>query len=71
MDPYVLDNLKLRAKDEDIDHMQVFKAIGETDAIFSDYKNSSGSKESIGIYDKANNVFWNIISIGRIFSISH
>ena len=62
MDPYVLDNLRLRAKNEDIDYMQIFKVIDETDAFLSDYKNSSGSKESIGNYEKANNAFWNAIS---------
>ena len=62
IDPYVLVNLRLRAKNECIDYMQVFWAIDKTDAFFSEYKNSSGSKESIGIYDKANNVFWNAIS---------
>ena len=62
IDPYVLDNLRLRAKNEDIDHMLVFKVIDETDAILSDYKNSFGSKESISNYEKANNVFCNAIS---------
>ena len=62
MEPDVLYNLYLRAKNEDIDHIQIFKAIDETDAFLSEYKNSSGSKESIGNYDNANNVFWNAIS---------
>ena len=70
MDPYVLDNLRLRLKSEDINYMQVFKALDETDAFLSEYKNSSGSKESIGNYDKANNVFWNSISIcNSIFQV--
>ena len=60
MDPYVLDNLRLRAKSENIDYMQVFKAIDKTDAFLSEYE--SDSQESIGNYDKANNVFWNAIS---------
>ena len=62
MDPYVLDNLRLLAKDKEIDCMQVLMAIGETDAFLSEYENSYDSKESIGNYDKANNVFWNAIS---------
>ena len=62
MDYYVLDNLRLLAKDEEIDCMQVLKAIDKTDAVLSEHKNSSGSKESIGNYDKANNVFWNALS---------
>ena len=57
IDPYVLDNLRLRANGKGIDCTQVLKEIDETDAILS-----SGSKESIGNYDKANNVFWNAIS---------
>ena len=64
VDYYVLDNLRLRAKNVDIDYMQVFKAIDKTDAFLSEYKNSSGSKEPIGNYDKAKNVFWNAIAIG-------
>ena len=68
MDPYVLDNLRLLAKDKEIDCMQVLRAISETDAFLSEYENSSDSKESIGNYDKANNVFWNAISAyNRIF----
>ena len=35
MDPYVLDNLRLRVKNEDINYMQVFKALDETDAFLS------------------------------------
>ena len=70
MEPDVLYNLYLRAKNEDIDHMQIFKAIDETDAFLSEYKNSSGSKESIGNYDKANNVFWNAVSAcNNIFQV--
>ena len=63
MDPYVLDNLRLRAKNEVIDYMQVFKEIDETDGFLSEYKNVSGSKDTIGNYDKANTVFWNAISV--------
>ena len=68
MDPYVLDNLRLRAINEDIDYMLVFKAIDKTDAFLSEYV--SDSQESIGNYDKANNVFWNAISAcNRIFNV--
>ncbi len=63
MDPYVMDNLRLRVKDEDIDYTRVLKAIDETDAILSEHNNSACSKESIGSYDKANNIFWNAISV--------
>ena len=62
IDPYVMDNVRLRLKGEDIDYMQVFRAIDKTDAILSEYKHASDSKNPIGNYDKANNVFWNAIS---------
>ncbi len=62
MDPYVLDNLRLRAKNEDIDYKKVIEVINETDAILSEYENASGSKESIRNFDKASNVFWNALS---------
>ena len=70
IDPYVLENLRLMAKSEDIDYMQVLMAIDETDAFLSEYENLYGSKESVGNYDKANNAFWNSISAcNRIFQV--
>ena len=62
IDSYVLANLRLRAKEE-INCTQIINAVDETDAFFPDYMYSFDSKESISTYDKANNVFWNAVSV--------
>ena len=62
IDNYVLDNLCYRAKDVNIACKYILSAIEETDAILPDYENVSDSKDHIGNYDMANNVFWNAIS---------
>ena len=70
MDSYVMDNLCLIAKDEDIDYTHILKSIDEKDAILTEHESLYGSRESIGNYDKANNVFWNTISVwNSIFNI--
>ena len=63
IDKYILDNFHYRKKDVSLAYKCVLKAIEETDAILSDYENVSDSKEYLGNYDKANNVFCNAISI--------
>ena len=68
LDSYVLENLQLLAKNENIEEKWIFKAIDKTDCILPDYANSSDAKENVGNFDKANNTFFNIISaINYIF----
>lgn len=62
IDKYVLDNLRFRAKDVNAACKFVLSALEETDAILPDYDNEYASKEHIGNYDMANNVFWNAVS---------
>lgn len=63
LDNYVLDNLRYMAKDVNTACKCVLSAIEETDAILPDYEKVSYSKEHLGNYDMANNVFWNAVSI--------
>ena len=68
LDSYVLENLQLLAKNENIEEKWIFKAIEKTDCILPDYANSSDAKGNVGNLDKANNTFFNIISaINYIF----
>ena len=68
LDSYVLENLQLLAKNENIEEKWIFKAIDKTDCILPDYANSSDAKGNVGNFDKANNTFFNIISaINYIF----
>ena len=62
IDKYTLDNLRYSAKDVNIACKCVLGAIKETDAILPDYVNVSDSKEYLGNYAMANNVFWNALS---------
>ena len=72
LDYYVLDNFRYMAKDVNTACKCVLSAIEETDAILSTYENVSDSKERIGNYDMANNVFWNAVSAcNRLFQIEN
>ena len=62
LDNYVLDNFRYMAKGVNTACKCVLSAIEETDAILPIYENVSDSKERIGNYDMANNVFWNAVS---------
>jgi len=72
LDNYVLDNFRYMAKGVNTACKCVLSAIEETDAILPTYENVSDSKERIGNYDKANNVFWNAVSAcNRLFQIEN
>ena len=62
LDYSVLDNFRYMAKGVNTACKCVLSAIEETDAILPIYENVSDSKERIGNYDMANNVFWNAVS---------
>ena len=62
LDNYVLDNFCYMARGVNTACKCVLSAIEETDAILPTYENVSDSKEHIGNYDMANNVFWNAVS---------
>ena len=63
LDDYVLENLYYRAKSGAIEYPLILTAIEKTDAFLPDYANTYDLNESIGNYDKANNTFWNAVSI--------
>ena len=63
LDDDVLENLYYRVEGVAIECAWILSAIEKTDAFLPDYVNTYGSKESIGNYGRANNTFWNAVSI--------
>ena len=62
LDEYIFDNLQLLSN-KGIDYQSIYKSIDKTDCLLPDYVNLAGAKVHIGNYDKANNTFFNAVSI--------
>lgn len=62
LDSYVLNNLSLTQTNYEGFHW-ILEGIDSTDCIFSDNMCEEESRNIISNYDKANNVFWNSVSI--------
>lgn len=65
LDSYVLENVRYRAKGEGIEYKFLLEAIDNTDGFLNEYAHASDSGEPVGNFDKANNTFWNAVSLSN------
>lgn len=61
LEKYVLENLQVMTKIDTIQYSWIIEAVNNTDCFFHDY--AYESRDIVGNYDRANNSFWNILSI--------